>query len=195
MKTSRWALCVVSLCCSGMVLGQTQKQKPMTDPLFGISYDRQRVHFERMPSLLEKNCTRLHDRYVAAWAYGYLKTPDSEYFLISGLMKSQEDEPRGARTIAPDEGGGLVVALQGSKCLVDQTEYFLTQGTNPAKKATPIMVPREVLTGILQDALKKYEIAFGGKEEFLKRVKPIKPNALLPIIREQLEKFEKDSGK
>jgi hypothetical protein len=58
----------------------------MTDPLFGISYDRQRVHFERMPSLLEKNCTRLHGRYVAAWAYGHFKTADSEYFLVSGLM-------------------------------------------------------------------------------------------------------------
>jgi hypothetical protein len=190
MRTSRWALCVVLFYFPGIVVAQTQKL--MTDPLFGISYDRQRVHFERMPPLLEKNCTRLHGRYVAAWAYGHFKTADSEYFLVSGLMESQEDEPRGARTIAPDEGGGLVVALQGSKCLVDQAEYFLMQATNPAKKATPIMVPREVLTGILQDAFKKYVIAFGGKQEFLKHVKP---NALLPVVREQLETFEKDSAK
>jgi hypothetical protein len=190
MRTSRWTLCVVLFCFLAVVMAQ--KQKLMADPLFGISYDQYRVHFERMPSLLEKKCTWLHGRYVAAWAYGHFKSVDSEYFLISGLMESQEDEPRGARTIAPDEGGGLVVALQGSKCLVDQSEYFLTQGTNPAKKATPIMVPREVLIGIVQDAFKKYAIAFGGKQEFLKHVKP---NALLPFVREQLETFEKDSGK
>jgi hypothetical protein len=169
-----------------------QAQESMTDPLFGISYDRQRVHFERMPSLLMENCPRLHGRYVAAWDYGHFKIPDSEYFLISGLMESHEDVPGETRTIGPDEGGGLVVALQGSKCLVDQAEYFLTQGVNPAKSATPIMVPKSVLSGILRDSFKKYVIAIGGKQEFLKHVKP---NALLPIVREQLEIFQNDSGK
>ena len=169
-----------------------QAQKMMTEPLFGISYDRQRVHFEKMPSLLEETCPRVHGRYVAAWAYGHFKTADSEYFLVSGLMESHEDESGDTRTIAPDEGGGLVVALQGSKCLVDQAEYFLTQGVNPAKSATPIMVPKSVLAGMLQDSFKKYVVAFRGKQEFLRRVKR---NTLLPIVREQLEIFEKDSGK
>lgn len=190
MRTSRWTLCVVLFCFGAAVMAQAQKS--MTDPLFGISYDRQRVHFERMPPLLVENCPRLHGRYVAAWAYSHFKTADSEYFLISGLMESHEDKPGGARTIAPEEGGGLVVALRGSKCLVDQADYFLTQGTNPAKNATPIMVPTSVLTGILQNAFKRYVIAFGGKQEFLKHVKP---NAILPIVREQLEIFEKDPGK
>jgi len=83
------------------------------------------------------------------------------------------------------------VALRGSQCLVDQADYFLMQRVNPGKTATPIMVPRSVLTGILQDSFKRYVVAFGGRQDFLSRVKPIKPNALVPIVREQLEAFEK----
>ena len=185
MQKRRWILCVILFSLAAGV-----KARPgnlMTDPLFGISYDRQTVHFERMPTLLMERCPRLQGRYVKAWAYGHLKTTDSEYFLVSGLMESHADEPGGARTIAPDEGGGVVVELQGSECLVDQVEYFLTQHTNPAKNATPVTVLPAVLNGILQDAFKKYVVAFGGKQEFLKHVKR---NAALPVVREQLNAFE-----
>jgi hypothetical protein len=186
-RTYRWTLCAVFLCFAANLFAQAQKL--MTDPLFGISYDRRRVPFERMPAVLIESCPRLHGRYVAAWVYGHLKTTDSEYFLISGLMKSQADEPGGARTVAPDEAGGVVVALRGSECLVDQAEYFLMQGNNPGKTATPIMVSASVLNGILQDSFKRYVVAFGGKQEFLKHVKP---NAPLPVVREQLQTFEKN---
>jgi hypothetical protein len=161
----------------------------MADQLFGILYEPEKVHFERMPPDLPEKCPRLRGRYVAAWVYGHLKTADSEYFLISGLMEFQEDKPGGARTIAPEEGDGVAVVLQGSQCLVDQAGYFFDQRINPAKNATPITVPTSVSTGILRDAFKRYVIAFGGKQEFLKRVKP---SAALPFVREQLEIFERE---
>lgn len=164
----------------------------MTDPLFGISYDRETIHFGRVPSRLTKSCQRLRGMYVDAWAYGHLQTADAEYFLISGLMESHADEPGGARSIAPDEGGGVVVALRGSECLVDQVDYFLSQDINPAKRATPVLVSASVLKAILQDAFKKYVVAFGGKQEFLKRVKR---NAALPVVQEQLATFEKNPDK
>jgi hypothetical protein len=188
MWTCSLTLCVALLCSAKIALAQ----KLMTDPLFGISYDRQKVSFERMPAALTESCPRLRGRYVAAWVYGHLKTPDSEYFLLSGLMESHADEPGGARTVAPDEGGGVAVALRGSGCSVDQSEYFLTQEVNPGKTATPIMVPKAVLAGILQDSFKKYVVAFGGEQEFLKHVNR---KAALPVVREQLETFEKDSSR
>ena len=168
----------------------TPAQKFMSDPLFGISYDRERIHFQRMPHMLVEHCPELRGRYVAAWTYGHFKTTDSEYFLISGLMESHADEPGGAVTVAPDEGGGVAVALQGSHCLVDQVEYFLTQHINPAKGATPIMVPPPTLNGILRDAFKRYVVAFGGRQELLKQ---IKPNVALPVVQEQFEIFNKDA--
>ncbi|MFZ0819009.1 MAG: hypothetical protein WAM91_03000 [Candidatus Acidiferrales bacterium] len=189
-RKSIWTFCAVVFCFASAV--KLEAQRLMTDPLFGIFYNPEKVHFEKMPPLLSERCPRLKDRYVAAWEYGHFKTADSEYFLISGLMEFHEDKPEGARTIAPEEGGGLVVALRSSGCLVDQADYFLTQGINPAKTATPITVPKSVLAGMLQDAFRKYAIAFGGKQEFLKHVKP---EAALPIVQEQLETFEKNPGK
>lgn len=189
-RTCVFVASVLVLCAIAVPAG-AQRQM-MTDQLFGISYDPQKIHFEKMPNELVTHCPKLQARYVAAWVYGHLRTSDSEYFLIYGLMESQEDSPRGAHTITPEEGDGLVVVLRGSQCLVDQAGFFLMQKVNPGKTATPIMVPGSVLTGILEDSFKRYVLAFGGREEFLRRVKPIKANALFPMVREQLEVFRKE---
>jgi hypothetical protein len=163
----------------------------MGDPLFGIAYDPQKVHFEELPAGLQQKCAKLKGRYVAAWIYGHFKTTDSEYFLISGLMEFQEDKPGAGRSISPEEDDGLIVAIQGSKCLVDQAGYFYYQEINTAKNATPIKAPASVVSGILQDAFSRDVSAFGGRQEFLKQVDR---DALLPIVRTELEKFEKESG-
>lgn len=188
--TLKRTFCVILLCLSLNTIAQAQNS--MTDPLFGISYDRRKVHFERMPPRLSEKCPRLKGRYVAAWVYGHLKTADSEYFLISGLMESQEDNPGGARTIAPDEGDGVAVALRGSMCLVDQGDYFLTQNINRAKNATPIVAPEEDVTGVLKDAFKRYVAAFGGKQKLVELVKPdvIGP----PNVRKEFEIFAREAG-
>src|ERR1700682_3185903 len=108
-RTSRWTFYVILFCFAAAVMAQTQKS--MTDPLFGISYDPEKVHFEGMPPVLAEKCRGLKGRYVEAWIYGHFKTADSEYFLISGLMEFQEDKPGGARTVASEEGDGLITAL------------------------------------------------------------------------------------
>jgi hypothetical protein len=166
-----------------------QAPRSMTDPLFGVSYNPEEVHFEHMPLILAEKCPKLRGRYVEAWVYGHFRASDSEYFLISGLMEFEEDKPGGARSIAPEEGDGLIVALQHSKCLVDQAGYFYDQKINPAKTATPITAPGSVVSGILQDAFRRDVVAFGGKQELMKHVKP---NVLLPAARREFEKFQKD---
>jgi hypothetical protein len=171
-------------------------QQRMSDPLFGILYDPHKVHFESVPSDVLQKCPRLRGRYVAAWVYAHLKTADSEYFLIAGLVKFYNDDANHIVSgIAPEGDGGLVVALRGSQCLVDQEDYFFTQKPNPARHATPIVAPTPVPTGLLQDAFNKYVAAFGGKQEFSKFSKRTKPEAIgPPIIRQQLALFENGSA-
>jgi hypothetical protein len=183
----RSILCAFLVWTSGTA-ALAQHQQPMTDQLFGVSYDPQKIHFDKMPPALADKCPGLGHRYVAAWVYGHFKTSESEYFLISGLMEFHREN--GTPTIAPDEGDGLVVAIQDSKCLMDEAGYFLTQTVNAGKGATPIMVPSSVVTGILQDAFKRYSVAFGGKQEFLRRVKQ---NGAFPVVQEQLDVFAKKS--
>jgi hypothetical protein len=163
----------------------------MEDPLFGITYDAHIVNFQPIPASLLMRCPDLKAEYVRGWIYGRLKTADSEYFLVSGLMTYRRGGGKGAPDIAPDESGGLAVAVRGQKCLVDQADYFLTQTANPAAGATSITVPRSILDGILEDAFERYVKAFGGKEKFLKQVTP---DAIGPhIVREELERFEQTS--
>lgn len=181
-----WAIGFMVLLFS--TLSVVRSATMMTDPLFGITYDPLKVHFENLPPLLATKCAKLKGRYARAWIYGHLKTTDTEYFLISGLIEVQEDKPGGAKSIAPEDDDGLIVELQGSKCLVDQAGYFYQQEVNPAKTATAITAPASVVSAILQDAIRRDASAFGGKEEF---VKLIKRDALLPIVRTEFEKFEK----
>lgn len=187
MKASRRLLSVLIL--SLIAVGATRAQHMMSDQLFGIQYDPQKVHFEKMPTSLVSRCHELRGRYVAAWVYGHFQAGDAEYFLISGLMKFHSEEPAGGTSIAPEEDDGLAVALRGSTCLVDEAGYFLSQQINPAKKATPIVAPPAVISGILQDSFKRLVSAFGSKQEFLKRVKR---GVAIPPIDEQLEVFKKN---
>src|SRR5271168_2389322 len=101
MRIAGRAFCLISLCL--ITSAGASAQQRMVDQLFGILYDPQKIHFERMPQTLPAKCPGLRGRYVDAWVYGHLKTADSEYFLISGLMEFHEDKPGGARSVAPDE--------------------------------------------------------------------------------------------
>lgn len=185
-QTFRFVASALLLCASA-VPASAQQQK-MSDPLFGILCDPQKMHFDKVPSDLVSACSKLRGRYVAAWVYGHLKTSDSEYFLISGLMEFRADDAQGTRTIAPEEDGGLIVAITSSGCRVDLDEYFFPQEINPAKKATPITASPAVVNGILQDAFQKYVTAFGGKQAFLKLVKR---GVAVPPVQDQLDLFAK----
>jgi hypothetical protein len=166
-------------------------QHLMEDPLFGITYDTHEVNFHPIPQLLQTHCSYLKAHYVRGWIYGHFKTDDSEYFLVSGLM-AYHGGSNVTSNIAPDESGGLAVALREQKCLVDQADYFLTQRANPAARTATITASRPVLDGILKDAFERYVKAFGGRENFLKRVTP---EAIGPqIVLEELKVFEGKSN-
>ncbi len=127
----------------------------MSDPLFGITYDPQKIRFEKIPPLLTERCPGLRGRYVAAWVYGHFKTTDSEYFLVSGLMEFKEDSPRGARTVAPEEGGGLIAALRGSACLLRR----------PSKRHLPTLGGSFGSTSMLLVNSKRYSLSFWSSFE------------------------------
>jgi len=185
-----WISAVLVILVSTLATGQSRHM--MDDPLFAIRYDPEEVHFESVPSSLLKRCPRLRGQYVVAWVYGHLKTTDSEYYLISGLRQHRDQVTGATSDIAPDETGGLAVALRGSTCRVDLTDDVLDQKVSPAKDATPIAVPKSVVGEILQDAFERYAKAFGGKQKFLSQVAP---GAIGPhVVLEQLEVYEKGSG-
>jgi hypothetical protein len=159
----------------------------MDDPLFGISYDPQKVHFEEAPALISKVCPSLRGRKL--WVYARSKAADTEYFIVSGYVKFRPDGP-GPAGIEPDFG--VAISLRGTSCTTDQAEYFLRGEINPARRATPIKVSEDILNAIVADALNRYSKAFGGKTNFLELLSgDHSREGLPPVLQRQLEQFEK----
>lgn len=165
-------------------------QSTITDPFFLITYDYQKIHFEEMPSYLEKQCTDLRHRYTHAWVYSHVKTADADFYVIYGKMRVADESRPGASYEDVEEGDGLSVALRGSKCFVDQTDFFFEQKINPAHDATPISASNPLLAQIADDLLRRYVLAFGSKAEFLKKVSPNAIDGMSPIIKARFEKFK-----
>jgi hypothetical protein len=184
LRTCQRLLCGFLLSFVAAVVASAQHM--MSDPLFGIAYDPQRVHFERMPARLTQACKELRGRYVAAWSYGHFRDADAEYFLIAGLMEFHSEEPGGPTSIAPEEGEGLLVELSASRCYVNEANWSTPEEV--AEGATPAPIPLAVMNGLLSDAFKKYATAFGGKQEFLKH---IMPGVAWPRVQQQLDIFAK----
>lgn len=179
-----FAAFVVVACASA----GAQSRDVMYDPLFGIGYYPQTVHFDPMPPLIEKACPRLRNTYSRAWVYAHLKTADGEYFIVSGFLKRYVN----GRATEGDQDFGLAIAITPSKCIDDPSEYFLRQGINTANGATPIIVSESVLRGISEHALNHYAKAFNGKKNFLRQVTQWKLEGVPPVVRNAFEKFKKD---
>lgn len=176
---------VVVLLSSALVMAES-----LVDPFFAIKYNPAEIHFEPMPAIIKNHCPELRRDYAKAWVYAHTKTADTEYFIIYGYMNAQDHS--GKVSAYPEEDDGLIVALRGSKCLVDQWQFFLRKEINPAKNATPIRASDDVLNQLAADLLRRYERAFGGKEDFLRKVNPRSRQELPPVVRAQFEAYSKE---
>ncbi len=181
----------LALLASPAAITGSQQRIAMADPLFGIPYDPQEVRFEEAPAKIRRFCPYLRDQKLwtgKLWIYAHLKTEDAEYFVVSGYMTIYPDGPG---PVSSEPGDGTAVALRGRKCTVDNSEYFL-RGEAPAGEQRIIQVDGSVLNRIAADALQRYANAFGGKNNFLKHVTEKDRKAVPPVLRKQLELFEKN---
>ncbi|HVO79154.1 MAG TPA: hypothetical protein VMT28_00405 [Terriglobales bacterium] len=167
----------------------------IVDPFFLIPYDPAKVHFEQMPTLVRDRCPELRRRYFRAWVYSHARTDDAEYFILYGQIRVPSEKHPGQFTTPLEDDDGLIVALRGNECLVDQWQFFLRKKINPAKAATPIPASDDDLDAIAADLLRRYQKAFGGKKSFLDRITPEARHELPPVVLKQLEMFEREPGK
>lgn len=164
----------------------------MADPLFGIAYNPQEVKFEEAPALIRRLCLNLRDRKM--WIYGHWKTEETEYFILSGFIGVYPDIP--GRDNPPQTGiqpdiVGTAVAITGTKCLDDISEYFLRGEVDPnVEPGSSPIAPEAVLNEIAADAMERYARAFGGKQQFLEKLTPEDRKAVAPVVQKQLERFE-----
>ncbi len=172
--------------------GSESVPSKIVDPFFLIPYDPAKVRFEPMPAVVKDRCPELRRLYVRAWVYSHAKTDDAEYFIVYGQIRVSSEKHPGQFTTSLEDDDGLVVALRGKECLIDQWQFFLRKKINPAKTATPIPASDKDFDAIAADLFRKYQKAFRGKKGFLDRVTPDARHDLPPVVLKQLEIFEKE---
>jgi hypothetical protein len=154
-----------------------QTPQMMSDPVFGMTYDTRKVHFDLAPTLVRIQCRGLPDKTL--WLFAYWKERDTELFVLSGRES---------------EVSGIGVVIRPGTCIQSLPDWVLTgdrgywsgRGGPP-----PVQFTERVLQGLAADLLNRYARAFGGKNNFIEHVRtdglPI--GELLPTIRREFESF------
>ncbi len=160
-------------------LSSQKKSQPrvMSEPVFGITYDPEKVHFDYAPSWLASRC---HEKGANRkfWLYAYLKDGDTEYFVVSDRVS---------------EESGIGFVVRGQKCSDGLPEWVLT-GDAQYNGDKSIKFSAVVLKAIAQDVFRRYTAAFDGKKNFLQKVHHdhFTTADLLPPFRAEFERFEKE---
>jgi hypothetical protein len=189
----RWTTLVGLFLVSGAIAVGQPMQSRVVDPFFLIEYDPTTVHFESLPVFVNKRCPVMRERYSRAWVYSRVKTADTEYFIVYGRTRVPSQGHQVHLSDELEEDDGIIIAIQGSQCLVDQWQFAFRKEVNRARKATPINAPDNVLNALAADLLKRYERAFGSKKSFLRQVTPEGRKELPSAVLRQLESFERDA--
>jgi hypothetical protein len=184
-------LLILVVVCSASFNCLAKTHQRLVDPFFQIQYDPAKVHFEPIPVQLMDRCRGLRDRYIKGWVYSHVSDRKKQYFIIYGYIKIPSPERPGGFSTVLEDDDGVIVAFEGSTCVIDQWQFFLRNQANPAKGATPIEAPESIRETIAAELLERYARAFGGKERFLHLVTRDARKGLPPVLQKRLEIFEK----
>jgi len=211
----------VSLTLAGTIAMAAQSRTAMYDPLFYITYDPHRIHFELAPPVIGQLCgADLRTRKL--WVYAKWITKDADYYIVSGFIVNHPDGP-GKGDISPDPDG-IAVAIRGTKCVAEDALWVMSgEAESDQKAALPETFPealpgdgapavcerggnkchylirsreaRAILDGLASDALGRFSRAFGGKTEFLNAYdrSTHNPDFIVPVIRSHIEEYRKSN--
>jgi hypothetical protein len=146
----------------------------LRDPIFGIQYESQNVHFEVAPAIINSQCRGLatYGSPAKLWVYAHLKRGDTEYFIVQ----------------ARSSDFGTAIRLRTGRCTVVDSDRFLVEGPSTLEKQpTSIQDAAAIMTAIYKDIFQRYSRAFGGREKFLQALPAVNEEGLPPGLKKKLE--------
>jgi hypothetical protein len=168
----------------------TEAGRAMDDPLFGMTYDTSKVHFEDAPAVIGQRCAEIRGRKL--WLFAEWRSAGVEYFIVSGLLAARPDGPVSA-ALPQESDGGIAVELRGPECRLAALDAFMSGRVAPTGRSVSIDVTNSALHGLASDALQRFATAFGGKKSFLdaERKDGLAPEKLPPALRVEFQTFAK----
>jgi hypothetical protein len=190
----------------GQVSGAT-RVTPLDDPIFGISYQSDKVRYELMPARIRQLCPDF--KRGEFWTFAQFRSGTSEYFIVMGVRPGQDGDSLGA-----------ALQIDGSKCQAEDSTWMLS-GTLPengysypataahlpglgAPKACPhgpagdcfyllrSAAEEAILRGLVKDGIERAIKAYGNQALFGK--KACAPSQLTggestPVVLQELKRF------
>jgi hypothetical protein len=202
----------VLLAATGGVSVLAQPRPAMIAPIFPVQYDSAAIHFDPVPAVVSHLCPFVRKYEGRAWLYAAFQFEDREYYVVSGLLRGGD-----TGEIEADETGAAV-EIHGGKCSMVDADWATTGVLEPGSlpKEGHEMLPglhaprvcvhgechyvlrsqreKEVLDGLLSDALSRLARAFGGREKLLTafRQQMPDPKYLNRAVCARLEEYEKN---
>ncbi|HVH32721.1 MAG TPA: hypothetical protein VM847_01250 [Tahibacter sp.] len=142
----------------------------MSDPLFGISYDTNKIRFERLPAALARKAELSKE--LPQWIYARSESAAGTFYIVSGFLRVESDDPaHPGSTVEADFGA--VLRQNGDKVEVLCVPDLLFDKDSP--------VPAAELQPLLADAVKRYVAAWGGKPALQAELSGIKQKDVVPV--------------
>ncbi len=186
--------------------GRVSKRFTLLDePMFGVSYDYTKVHYEPMPASMQHLCPDY--RKGTFWTYAHVKRESVDYFVVMGVRPGQDGDSFGA-----------AAAVEGSDCTEEDSKGMMSgfvpkggYGSERTETSLPGLGAPDVcdqmgnchyvlrsaeeeglLRALVRDGLARAVRAWGGADRFKKEAcKPsiLGGNSDTPVVQEELTKF------
>jgi hypothetical protein len=126
----------------------------LVDPVFGISYQPEKIHFEPAPPGLLDTCRGLvNARWTRKlWIYAQASGQNTQYLVVGGFYVKRRSPPAKLET----DPKGAILQVSDSGCTL----------LGPAREVLQYpegLVASPVLTALAADLVKRYRSAFGGR--------------------------------
>lgn len=123
------------------------------DPIFGLTYAPEKIHFDAAPKDLLSTCPALANEHWSRrlWTYAEDRTKDGTYLVVGGFYASRPPAPAKLTT----DPKGAIIEITSSGCTL----------IGPAREVFQYpegLVPPTVLNALAADLVRRYRAAFGG---------------------------------
>jgi hypothetical protein len=191
-------LLVVSVVLSNAEAAETVvRTEILSDPLFGIEYRPNEIHFENAPEIIFK-CGNLKEQRGNLFLFGKTTKNKVHFYFVYGWEEVHPDGPSdGIRRFEAENDDGIIVVVSSSGCHHIGAGYALSTGKEFRQKAEKLGITKDVISKLLVDAFDREVRAFGGKTKFLLKLAEarVDESKLEPQIQDKLKLLREDKKK
>lgn len=140
----------------------------LTDPLFGIDYRPSEIHFDAAPKEI-CGCVNIGERCRELFLFGKTIKNNISFYYVYGWEEVESQD--GIRHFEAESDSGVIVVISSTGCRDIGAGYAWSTQENERQLASNYGISDEVAGALLEDALGREVKAFGGRSNFLRKLK------------------------